>query len=67
MNTQDILQKGGTKLDAVIDKSETYDFELSPPIPNNTVPEYYTELITFRILTEDGKKLKTEDSFNLRY
>ena len=28
MNTQDILRKGGTKLDAVIDNSEYYDYEL---------------------------------------
>lgn len=28
MNIQDILQKGGTRLDAVIDNSEYYDFEL---------------------------------------
>jgi hypothetical protein len=28
MNIQDILHKGGTRLDAVIDNSEFYDFQL---------------------------------------
>lgn len=28
MNTQDILRKGPTKLDAILDNSEYYDFQL---------------------------------------
>jgi len=67
MNTQDILQKGGTKLDIVIDRSEYYDFELVPLIPNKIVPEYYTDVTTYRILTENRGIIKTEDNFNLRY
>ena len=33
MNTQDILRKGGVWLDAVLDLSEFYDFELVQSIP----------------------------------
>ena len=67
MNTQDILQKGGTKLDAELDRSEYYDFELVPLVPNKVITDYYTDVHTFRILTESGGVLKTEDNFRLRY
>jgi hypothetical protein len=67
MNTQDILQKGRSKFDIVIDKSETYDFELVPKSPNMVIKEYYRESVTYRILTESGGILKTEDNFRLRY
>ena len=35
MNTQDILRRGGVWLDATLDFSEYYDYELVSEIPNN--------------------------------
>lgn len=67
MNTQDILRKGGTKLEGILDHSETYDFELDKTPMNKIITEYFTDIKTYRILTEYGGIIKTEDGFNLRY
>jgi hypothetical protein len=87
MNNQNILRKGGTKLDSKIDSSELYDYELVEDILGKVdiildYSEYYdydlgenlndyvyayTKVFIYRILTEDGEFLITEDGFKLRY
>lgn len=67
MNTQDILQKGRSKFDIVIDKSEYFDLELVPWSPNMIIKEYYRSTIINRILTESGEGLITEDNYNILY
>lgn len=61
---QDILQKGGTRFDAALDKSDTFDFELFKEDTNKPIIEtHFIEIGKFRILTENGFILNTEDNF----
>ena len=50
-----------------IDSSETFDFELVKNLPTKILEEYFTEIKTYRLLTEEGGVLKTEDNFRIRY
>jgi len=66
MNTQDILRKGGTKLDIVLDYSEFYDYALG----DNTRDYIYREVFVTvgdYLVTHDNYILTTENNFNILY
>ena len=66
MNIHNILRKGRTKLDAVLDYSEFYDFKLG----NSRMDYTYDEIIiTIRkyLITDDNAYIVTDDNYFIEY